>query len=90
MAAKIQLNRRGEPAKLIAVIALNEERCHRETVLPGNEVQGLVIEPTIQRADHGWISREDLPSKSVDVVCGNLQERHGESIDRKQDELNLR
>ena len=73
MSAKIQLDRRGEPAKLIVLIGLNEEGGYRKTVLPGDEPQGLVIEPTLQRADHGWIPREDGSGESVDVVGGDLQ-----------------
>jgi hypothetical protein len=46
------------------ILALDEKRCYREVILPGNEPQGLVIEPALQRADHGWISREDGPAKA--------------------------
>src|SRR3954452_24451330 len=71
VSTKLQLHRRGIPAKLIVVLMLNEECRYREIVLRGDELQRLFIEPMSQRADHGGISGEDGASEGVDVVGGD-------------------
>src|SRR3978361_1981429 len=73
MPAQVQLDRRGEPTQLIVVAGLDEEGGDGEVVLPGDELQGLLLQPMVQRADHGRISREDGPSEGVDVERENLQ-----------------
>ena len=59
MAAQGHLHERGEPADRIVIALWNEESRLRKVVLGRDGLKGVVVQPLLQGADRGWVTRED-------------------------------
>ena len=67
MTAKVHLDCRREPSKLVSIRIRDEERCLREIVLHRDIEHHVIGQPRFQRHNGRGISPERLRSKSVNL-----------------------